>query len=225
MNAPSTPDPDLEKRLAARLLDVLIRAGFVFAMAVLCYQIFSPFLALMVWALILAVTLYPAHQKLAHKMGEKQGLAATTLVLGGIVLIGVPTAVLMFELGDSVHRFIGSLRDHTLQIPAPGRALPSGRSSARRSMVFGRRPIRICRHSFGAWSRRLATWPKPRWDLLPASVARCCCFWSPSSLPESSWPSVSRAPEAPVPFSIASSAQNGAKNLPGCPRRRFVQWH
>ena len=119
MNAPSTPDPDLEKRLAGRLLDVLIRAGFVLAMTVLCYQIFSPFLALMVWALILAVTLYPAHQKLARRMGEKQGLAATTLVLGGIVLIGIPTAVLMFELGDSVHRFIGSLREHTLQIPAP----------------------------------------------------------------------------------------------------------
>ena len=119
MNAPSPPDLDLEKRLSGRLLDVLIRAGLVFALAVLCYQIFAPFLALMVWALILAVTLYPAHQKLAHGMGEKQGLAATTLVLGGIVLIGVPTAVLMFELGDSVHHFIDRLHDHTLQIPAP----------------------------------------------------------------------------------------------------------
>jgi predicted PurR-regulated permease PerM len=119
MNAPYKPDLDLEKRLSERLLDVLIRAGLVFAMAVLCYRIFSPFVALMVWALILAVTLYPAHQKLARRMGGKQGLAATVLVLGGIVLIGVPTAVLTFELGDSVHHFVGGLRDHTLQIPAP----------------------------------------------------------------------------------------------------------
>jgi predicted PurR-regulated permease PerM len=52
-------------------------------------------------------------------MGEKQGLAATTLVLGGILLIGIPTAVLMFELGDSVQDFIGHVRDNTLQIPAP----------------------------------------------------------------------------------------------------------
>jgi len=73
----------------------------------------------MTWALILAVTLYPSHQKLARKMGGKQGLAATVLVLGGIVLIGVPTAVLTFELGDSVHGFVGKVRDHTLQIPAP----------------------------------------------------------------------------------------------------------
>ena len=113
------PDPELEKRLSRSLLDVFIRAGFIFAMVVLCYQIFSPFVALMAWALILAVTLYPAHQKLARRMEGKQGLAATLLVLGGIVLIGVPTAVLMFELGDSVHDIIGSVRDNTLQIPAP----------------------------------------------------------------------------------------------------------
>ena len=99
MNAPYKPDLDLEKRLSRRLLDVFIRAGLVFAMAVLCYQIFSPFVALMAWALILAVTLYPAHQKLARRMGGKQGLAATLLVLGGIVLIGVPTAVLMGSTG------------------------------------------------------------------------------------------------------------------------------
>ena len=114
MNASYQPDPDLERRLSGRLLDVLIRTGLVFAMAALCYQIFSPFVALMTWALILAVTLYPAHQELARKVGEKQGLAASLLVVGGIVLIGLPTAVLMFELGDSVHDFIGRVRDNTV---------------------------------------------------------------------------------------------------------------
>ena len=119
MNARDKPDLDLEVRLSERMLDVLIRAGLVFAMVVLCYTVFSPFLALMAWALILAVTLYPAHQKLAHKMGEKQGRAATLLVLGGILLIVVPITVLMGALGDSVQDFVGSVRDNTLQIPAP----------------------------------------------------------------------------------------------------------
>src|SRR6187401_3447222 len=119
MSVPSQPDPDLEKRLSSRLLDVLIRAGLILAMVVLCYQIFAPFLALMSWALILAVTLYPAHQKLARRMGDRQGLAATTMVLAGIVLIGAPTAALMFELGDSIHGVADKVRDHTLQVPAP----------------------------------------------------------------------------------------------------------
>ena len=119
MNLPSNPDLDLEKRLSGRLLDVLIRAGLVFVMAALCYQVFSPFISLMAWALILAVTLYPAQQQLARRMKGKQGLATTLLVLGGIVLIVVPTTVLMLSLGDSVNDFIGSVRDNTVRIPPP----------------------------------------------------------------------------------------------------------
>jgi predicted PurR-regulated permease PerM len=119
MNATDKPNLDLELGLSRRLLDVFIRAGLVFAMAVLCYRIFSPFLSLMAWALILAVTLYPAHQELARRIGGKQGLAATLLVSGGIVLVGLPTAALMASLGDSVQRLISSVKDNTLKIPAP----------------------------------------------------------------------------------------------------------
>ena len=78
MNAPYKPDPDLEMRLSRKLLDVLIRAGLVLALAVLCYWIFSPFIALMAWALILAVTLYPAQQKLARQIID----AGADMVIG-----------------------------------------------------------------------------------------------------------------------------------------------
>jgi predicted PurR-regulated permease PerM len=119
MNLPDEINPELERRLAAGLLDVLIRAGLVLALVMLCWAIFSPFVSLMAWSMILAVTLYPAHQKLAHRMGEKQGLAATLLVVAGIVLIAVPTIFLMALLGDSLHDFVIRVRDHTLQVPAP----------------------------------------------------------------------------------------------------------
>ena len=46
-------------------------------------------------------------------------MASTLLVLAGLVLIVAPTALLLASLGDSVHHLIGSVRDHTLQIPAP----------------------------------------------------------------------------------------------------------
>ena len=119
MNIPSPPDQELEQRLASPLLDVLIRAGLILAMAMLCYQVLSPFLTLMVWALILAVTLYPLHQALASKLGGKQGLTATLLVVVGIVLIVAPTAMLMSSLGDSVQQLIHDVQNNTLKIPAP----------------------------------------------------------------------------------------------------------
>ena len=116
---PCTPDHELEKRLSARLLDVLIRAGLVLAMAMLCYKIFSPFLALMLWALILAVTMYPIHQRIANRIGDKQGLAATLLVLVSMVLIVAPTTVLVSSLGDSIQDLISNVKNNTLQIPSP----------------------------------------------------------------------------------------------------------
>jgi predicted PurR-regulated permease PerM len=112
-------DLELEQRLSRKLLDVLIRAGLIFVLAMLCYRIFSPFIALMAWSIVLAVTLYPAHQALARRMRGKQGLAATLLVLAGILLIGVPTALLMASLGESLQGLVASVRGGTLKIPAP----------------------------------------------------------------------------------------------------------
>jgi predicted PurR-regulated permease PerM len=119
MNLPSPLDHELEQRLASRLLDVLIRAGLILAMVLLCYRILSPFLTLMLWALILAVTLYPLHQALANRIGGRQGLAATLLVIVGIVLIVAPTAMLVSSLGDSVHQLVNDVQNNALKIPAP----------------------------------------------------------------------------------------------------------
>jgi predicted PurR-regulated permease PerM len=119
MNAPDQPNLALEERLSRRLLDVFIRFTLVIALVVLCYQVFSPFLSLMAWALILAVTLYPAHQMLAGRLRGRQGLSATLLVLAGLVLIVAPTALLLASLGDSVHQVVAGVRDNTLHVPAP----------------------------------------------------------------------------------------------------------
>ena len=119
MNMSSQPDQELEQRLGSLVLDVLIRAGLLLAMVLLCYRVLSPFLTLMVWALILAVTMYPLHQSLARRIGGKQGLAATLLVVVGVLLIVVPTAMLMSSLGDSVRQLVDNVQNNTLKIPSP----------------------------------------------------------------------------------------------------------
>ena len=118
MNAPLV-DHESEQRRSSQLLDVLIRAGLILALAVLCYQIFSPFLTLMVWALILAVAMYPMHQWLARRLGGRQGLAATLIAVVGAIVIVTPTGLLAGSLGDSVRGFVHSVQTNTLEIPAP----------------------------------------------------------------------------------------------------------
>jgi len=119
MNSSWQPDHDLEQRLSSRLLDVLIRAGLIGVLAALCYVVFAPFMTLMAWALILAVTLYPLHLWLAHRVGGRQGLAATLLVVAASVLIITPTTILMNSFGTSVQDFISAVQHNTLEIPPP----------------------------------------------------------------------------------------------------------
>jgi predicted PurR-regulated permease PerM len=109
----------LEQRVASRLLDVLIRAGLIVVLALLCYQVFAPFLSLMVWAVILAVTLYPLQRALARRMGGRMGWTATLITLVFIAVIIAPTAVLLNSTGDSVKRLIDGVQENTLQVPPP----------------------------------------------------------------------------------------------------------
>jgi predicted PurR-regulated permease PerM len=112
-------NPELGNIWSRKLLDVLIQAGLIAALVALCFRIFSPFLTLMLWAVILAVTLYPLHQIIARKLGGRQGWAATVLVLCGILLIVVPTFLLASSLADSIVSFVQGMRDNTLVIPLP----------------------------------------------------------------------------------------------------------
>lgn len=122
MSQPS-PNSDLEERVPPRLLDVLIRASLIGGLAVLCYKVFYPFLNLMVWSTILAVTMYPLHKGLARRVRGKQWLASTILVLVGILLIVVPTALLLNSFADTVRNFIGAVQNNTLKIPAPNEGI------------------------------------------------------------------------------------------------------
>jgi predicted PurR-regulated permease PerM len=119
MTTPREPDHELEDRLARRLLDVFIRAGLVLALVLLCYQIFSPFVSMMLWALILAITIYPLHQMLAARIGGRQGLASTLIVLLAAVVIIAPTVMLGSQFADSVHDLVKGVSDNTLKVPAP----------------------------------------------------------------------------------------------------------
>jgi predicted PurR-regulated permease PerM len=119
MTRPWQPDHEFEERISSRLLEVLIRAALIGLLAALCYVVFAPFLTLMAWALILAVTLYPLHRWLARQVGGRQGLAATMLVVGGSILIVIPTALLLNSFGSSVHELVIAVQHGTLQVPPP----------------------------------------------------------------------------------------------------------
>jgi predicted PurR-regulated permease PerM len=111
--------PGREIERPQSLTDTLIRLALIAALAVLCFQVLSPFLNLMIWSIILAVTLYPLHQMLARRLGGRQGLSSVIFVILGAALIVIPTWLLMNSFADSIQRFISAVHQNAVQIPPP----------------------------------------------------------------------------------------------------------
>ncbi len=111
--------PPIDPRIPRTLLDTLIRAGLIATLVVACYEIFHPFLSLMAWALILAVTLYPLHGMLKARVGGGEGRAATLLVIIAIAILLVPAYLLGASLTESVQSVIAVVKEDGVHIPAP----------------------------------------------------------------------------------------------------------
>ena len=107
---------------AAPMMDTFIRGALIVGLALLCYMVISPFLSILLWSIILAVTLYPLHQRIAKLVWGKQGLASVILMLLGGALIVTPTASLVNSFADSIRDFFVGMQQGSLRLPAP----PSG---------------------------------------------------------------------------------------------------
>src|SRR4030095_211810 len=112
-------DSEYKRRPSPTLWDTIIRVALIGGLAVLCFQVFSPFLNLTVLSIILAITMYPVHQWLARRIGGRQGLTSIILVILGGLLIVFPTWLLMNSFAESVQRFVTAVQQNTVQIPTP----------------------------------------------------------------------------------------------------------
>ncbi len=66
------------------------------------YQILSPFLKPILWAILLAMVFYPLSERLQHLLKQREILCATTMTLLVIVVIILPSTFLMLSLGNEV---------------------------------------------------------------------------------------------------------------------------
>jgi predicted PurR-regulated permease PerM len=116
-------DKTLEKIISRKMIDLFIRVGLIGFLVVRCYQIFKPFIGLILWSVILAVALYPLHALIVRKMGGRDGRAATALVLVILLSVFIPTTLLVFSFADTTTDLIKQVHSGTLQVPAPGESV------------------------------------------------------------------------------------------------------
>lgn len=113
------PTTTSDRAFQQSALDVLIRAGMVAGLVVGCYTVFSPFLYLMIWSLILAINLYPLQLMLMGRLGIRDGRAATLIVLAAFALLAIPLYVLGVSMAESADSALTWVRSGTFHISPP----------------------------------------------------------------------------------------------------------
>lgn len=69
------------------------------------YQILSPFLTSILWAILLAIVIYPLFQKLQNLLRKRKGLSAMIMTLLVVLVIVIPAGLLMVSLAHEVIDF------------------------------------------------------------------------------------------------------------------------
>ncbi|ABF08590.1 putative PurR-regulated permease PerM [Cupriavidus metallidurans] len=109
--------------ISRTLIDVYIRFGLILLLAISCFEIFKPFISLMAWSVILAITLYPLQTYLRGKIFDGEGRTATLIVFLVICIILVPSCLLGIALIDSVEHALEIARSGNIRIPPPSESV------------------------------------------------------------------------------------------------------
>lgn len=98
-------------------IDSIIRIALIALIVVWSAMFVAPFVGILLWGIIIAVSAYPAFLWLAGKLGDRAGLAATILVRLILVIIIGPIAGSVPGLTDSVRNLAEQIQSGSLAIP------------------------------------------------------------------------------------------------------------
>jgi len=93
------------------------------ALLVWCFRILSPFLSIVMWSMIIAVAIYPAHKMLTAKLGGREKTSAALFVLVGLAILITPT-YMMAESSISALTGLGrGLKEGSVSVSPPNKSV------------------------------------------------------------------------------------------------------
>jgi predicted PurR-regulated permease PerM len=109
---------DQKEFIIENAVDITLKIGALLLLLAWCFQIIRPFINILLWAMIIAITLYPMYLVLLRKIKSKK-FSSSLLVLILLAIFIVPTLYLSGSLVDGIRDFSNDLDQKSLVIPPP----------------------------------------------------------------------------------------------------------
>ena len=115
----SADSSKVDPRFLANAMASFLQIGALLVLLFWCFNIIRPFIGIVVWAVIIAVAVYPLHMSLAEKLGGRHKTSAVIFALTGLAIILLPTWLLGESTFGGLKALGQDLRAGTLTIPPP----------------------------------------------------------------------------------------------------------
>jgi predicted PurR-regulated permease PerM len=110
---------DSTEQFVHKAISAAVRIGVLAVLIVWCFDIVRPFVALVAWAMILAIAIFPVYQRCLNAMGGRVKLTATLVTLAMVLLLVVPAIMLAGVMVENIEAVVEEVQDGQLQVPAP----------------------------------------------------------------------------------------------------------
>ncbi|MBC7845425.1 MAG: AI-2E family transporter [Flavobacterium sp.] len=102
-----------------KIVDTLIRLGVLSLLLMWCFDILRPFVLILIWAIVIAIAIYPIHTILVKIFRGRRILAGIVLTLFLLSLILIPSGLIMYSLYEGINHFRELFNTGKPLIPPP----------------------------------------------------------------------------------------------------------
>ena len=110
----------VDRKFLANAMASFLQIAAVVLLIYICFQILRPFVAIVVWGVIISVALYPTFCSLADRLGGSQKTAAILIALMGVSVIVLPAWLLADSTIGALQHIGAEAKSGSLVIPMPG---------------------------------------------------------------------------------------------------------
>jgi predicted PurR-regulated permease PerM len=110
---------DANRDYLGKALDIAVRLALVAIIVLSAFRVFSPFISTVVWAVLIAIAMYPIFDKMKRLLGGRAKLAGALFIVITLAIVIVPTIMLTGSLIDGAREVQEHMEAGTLTIPPP----------------------------------------------------------------------------------------------------------
>jgi predicted PurR-regulated permease PerM len=103
-----------------KIVDTIIRLGVLSLLLMWCFDILKPFVLILIWAIVIAIVVYPVHKFFVKIFRGKRILAVIVLTLLLLSIIIIPSGLIVYSLYEGINHFRELFNAGEPLIPAPG---------------------------------------------------------------------------------------------------------